>query len=550
MAIHTENPQENLPAGKKMNGWLALSPLLVFLLVYLVSSIVARDFYKVPVAAAFIIASAYAMLITRSVDKTDDKISIFSSGAGNRNVLLMIWIFVLAGAFAATAKDIGAIDATVNATLRILPGKLIFAGIFLAACFISMAIGTSVGTIVALVPIAAGIASETGVGVPLMTAVVIGGAFFGDNLSFISDTTVAATKTQGCSMRDKFRANLWIAAPAALLVTVLYVVMGLKVEAAPAAQSVQWLGLVPYLLVIGLALAGVNVVTVLAIGIGVNGIIGWSTGAYDWIGWMTSIGTGIGSMGELIIVSLLAGGMLALIRYNGGLDFIIDGLTRRIRGPRGAYFSIAGLVSLVNFCTANNTIAIITVGPLAKDISDFDTMDEYKADLREKLVKNFEDEKEGGFATRLMEAAIDKMEVEIPDVMVEEKLEEQLRTYASSMGMMPMDMTKEEILKAMSIDENTFSTVMRPQAMFELNTELLLDAIAKVEEITSTDEELEEAIADMAKNYNMEPDQIRQFVNVDVVRTDLARRKAAQVIRDNAVKKAPEAPAEEEKSAE
>ena len=187
---------------------------------------------------------------------------------------------------------------------------------------------------------------------------------------------------------------------------------------------------------------------------------------------------------------------------------------------------------------------------LAKDISDFDTMDEYKADLREKLVKNFEDEKEGGFATRLMEAAIDKMEVEIPDVMVEEKLEEQLRTYASSMGMMPMDMTKEEILKAMSIDENTFSTVMRPQAMFELNTELLLDAIAKVEEITSTDEELEEAIADMAKNYNMEPDQIRQFVNVVVVRTDLARRKAAQFIRENAVKKAPAAPAEEEKSAE
>ena len=186
----------------------------------------------------------------------------------------------------------------------------------------------------------------------------------------------------------------------------------------------------------------------------------------------------------------------------------------------------------------------------AKDISDFDTMDEYKADLREKLVKNFEDEKEGSFATRLMEAAIDKMEVEIPDVMVEEKLEEQLRTYASSMGMMPMDMTKEEILRAMSIDEQTFTTVMRPQAMFELNTELLLDAIAKVEEITSTDEELEEAIADMAKNYNMEPDQIRQFVNVDVVRTDLARRKAAQVIRDNAVKKAPEAPAEEEKSAE
>ena len=369
MAINTEKTVHRKPSGTRMNGWLALSPLLVFLLVYLVSSLVARDFYKVPVAAAFIIASAYAMLITRSVDKTDDKISIFSEGAGNKNVLLMIWIFVLAGAFAATAKDIGAIDATVNATLRILPGKLVYAGLFLAACFVSMAIGTSVGTIVALVPIAAGIAQETGVGVPFLTAVVIGGAFFGDNLSFISDTTVAATKGQGCSMRDKFRVNLWIAAPAALLVAALYVVMGLKAEATPVTEAVQWVGLVPYLLVIGLALAGVNVVTVLAIGIGVNGVIGWGTGAYDWIGWMASIGGGIGSMGELIIVSLLAGGMLELIRYNGGLTFIIDSLTRRIRGPRGAYLSIAGLVSLVNLCTANNTIAIITVGPLAKDIS-------------------------------------------------------------------------------------------------------------------------------------------------------------------------------------
>ena len=370
MAIHTEKTPPRPTAGCRISGWLALSPLLVFLLTYLVSSLVARDFYKVPVAAAFIIASAYAMIITRSVDRTDDKISIFSEGAGNRNVLLMIWIFVLAGAFAATAKDIGAIDATVNATLRILPGKLIYAGLFLAACFISMAIGTSVGTIVALVPIAAGIAQETGVGVPFITAVVIGGAFFGDNLSFISDTTVAATKSQGCSMRDKFRVNLWIAAPAAILVAALYVVLGLQVEAVPSVETVNWPGLIPYLLVIGLALAGVNVVTVLAIGIGINGVLGWVTGAYDWIGWMASIGGGIGSMGELIIVSLLAGGMLELIRYNGGLDFIIGGLTRRIRGKRGAYFSIAGLVSLVNFCTANNTIAIITVGPLAKDISD------------------------------------------------------------------------------------------------------------------------------------------------------------------------------------
>ena len=358
-------------AVDRKKGWLALSPLLVFLLIYVVTSLVARDFYKVPVAAAFIIASAYSLFITRSVPKTDDKMAIFSRGAGNKNVLLMIWIFVLAGAFAATAKEIGAIDATVNATLQILPGKLVYAGLFLAACFISMAIRTSVGTIVALVPIATGIATaQPEMSVPFITAIIVGGAFFGDNLSFISDTTVAATKSQACSMRDKFRVNLWIAAPAAILVAALYVFLGLSVEAAPAAEPVEWIKLLPYLLVIGLALVGVNVVTVLAIGIGVNGILGWILGSYDFVGWMSAIGAGIGSMGELIIVSLLAGGMLEMIRYNGGMEFIIESLTRHIKGKRAAGLSIAALVSLVNLCTANNTIAIITVGPLAKDITE------------------------------------------------------------------------------------------------------------------------------------------------------------------------------------
>ena len=368
MAINTEQTGETVRSGRRMNGWLALSPLLVFLTVYVVTSIVARDFYKVPVAAAFIIASAYAMLITPGID-TDRKISVFSSGAGDRNVLLMIWIFVLAGAFASTVKDIGAIDATVRLTLSVLPARLVYAGIFLAACFISMAVGTSVGTIVALVPIATGIAAQTGTPVPLMTAIVVGGAFFGDNLSFISDTTVAATKTQGCSMKDKFRANLWIAAPAALIVTAVYVFLGLSVEAAPAAEPAEFVKLVPYLLVIGLALFGMNVVTVLVIGTVVNAVIGFAAGSYGWVGWMASIGSGIAGMGELIIVTLLAGGLLALIRYNGGMDFIIERLTRRISGKRGAEGSIAALVSLVNFCTANNTIAIITTGPLAKDIS-------------------------------------------------------------------------------------------------------------------------------------------------------------------------------------
>lgn len=354
--------------GKSMNGWLALSPLLLFLCIYLVSSIVAEDFYKVPIAAAFLLASAYALLITKS-ETIERKVEIFSAGAGHGNVLLMIWIFVLAGAFAGTAEDIGAIDSAVNFTLGILPGKFIYAGLFLASCFISMAVGTSVGTIVALVPVASGIAQEVGMDVAFMTAIVAGGAFFGDNLSFISDTTIAATRTQGCSMKDKFRVNIGIVAPAAIIVTIIYIVIGLSSGTEVAAGAVNGVKLIPYLLVIGLALIGVNVVTVLFLGILVNAVIGFAYGAFSWVGWLASIGSGIGSMGELIIVTMLAGGMLEVIRHNGGLDFIISGLTRHISGKRGAEFSIAALVSLANLCTANNTIAIITTGRIARDIT-------------------------------------------------------------------------------------------------------------------------------------------------------------------------------------
>ena len=351
-----------------MNGWLALSPLVLFLCIYLVSSIVAEDFYKVPIAAAFLLASTYALLITRAKDM-ETRIEIFSSGAGNRNVLLMIWIFVLAGAFAGTAEDMGAIDAAVNLALGILPGKFIYAGLFLASCFISMAIGTSVGTIVALVPVASGIAAEAGMDTAFVTAIVAGGAFFGDNLSFISDTTIASTRTQGCSMSDKFKVNVGIVAPAAVIVTIIYIIFGFSSGAEVQAGEVNGVKLVPYLLVIGLALAGMNVALVLLVGILANAVIGFAYGSFSWIGWLASVGNGIGSMGELIIVTMLAGGMLEVIRHNGGLDFIISGLTRHISGKRGAEFSVAALVSLANFCTANNTIAIITTGQIARDIT-------------------------------------------------------------------------------------------------------------------------------------------------------------------------------------
>lgn len=359
--------------SRPMSGWLALSPLIVFLCVYLVSSIIAQDFYKIPISSAFLIASIYAMLITRK-KSLEQRIVAFSAGAGNSNVLLMIWIFVLAGAFAATAKDIGAIDATVNIALKILPGKLIYAGLFIAACFISMSIGTSVGTIVALVPVGAGIAQQIASGsasdIAFITAIITGGAFFGDNLSFISDTTIAATRTQECSMADKFKVNIRIVLPAAAIVTALYIFLGSNVSATYEGFPIDWIKLIPYILVIAFALSGVNVAVVLAAGLGVNAIIGFSTGCFGWSGFLESVGGGIAGMADLIIVTMLAGGMLELIRINGGLDFIVNGLTKRINGKRGAEFSIAGLVSLANLCTANNTIAIITTGRIAKDITD------------------------------------------------------------------------------------------------------------------------------------------------------------------------------------
>ena len=327
----------------------------------------AKDFYKVPVVAAFLLASAYAILITRG--GLEERVAVFSHGAGNGNVLLMIWIFVLAGVFAATAKAIGSIDAVVAATLHILPGRFILVGLFVAACFISMAIGTSVGTIVALVPIASGLASGTGAPLAMVVAAIVGGAFFGDNLSFISDTTIAATRSQECSMADKFRANIWIAGPAAIVVAVVYVVLGQGFDATAPAQEFNLLLILPYLAVIILALCGLNVLGVLSMGIFLNAVIGLLSGKFGWLGFLQSAGEGVASMGDLIIVTMLAGGMLEIIRVNGGIDWIINVLTRRISGRRGAESTIALLVALANVCTANNTIAIITTGSIAREIA-------------------------------------------------------------------------------------------------------------------------------------------------------------------------------------
>ena len=368
---HGNHPVSRESASKP-SGLLALSPLLVFLLIYLVSSLVAKDFYSIPVSSVFLFASIYAIAISRN-GSIQERIQVFSKGAGDKNVLLMIWIFVLAGAFAATAKEIGAIEATVNLALKLLPGKLIYAGLFIASCFISTAIGTSVGTIVALVPVAAALAGEISPGneqaIAFVSAIVVGGAFFGDNLSFISDTTIAATRTQNCSMKDKFRVNIGIAGPAALIVCTIYIIMGLSAGANPECGPVEIVKILPYILIIVLALSGLDVTLVLLCGLLTNAVIGLFQGSFTWAGYLGTIGQGISSMGDLIIVTLLAGGMLEVIRSNGGLDYLIGHLTRRIRGKRGAELSIALLVGLANLCTANNTIAIITTGKIAKDIS-------------------------------------------------------------------------------------------------------------------------------------------------------------------------------------
>ena len=355
------------PITKQPSLW-ALSPLLVFLCLYLVVSLLVNDFYKVPITVAFLVSSVYAICITKGLS-LNDRIMQFSLGAANKNVMLMIWIFVLAGAFAQSAKDIGAIDATVNMALQLLPGNLLLAGFFLAACFISLSIGTSVGTIVALVPVIAGIAEKTDMNMAFMTAIVVGGAFFGDNLSFISDTTIAATRTQGCAMKDKFKVNFRLVLPAALCVLAYYVYRGFGMEVPHEASTIEWVKVLPYLVVLATAFMGFNVAVVLLLGIIATGLVGICTGSIDVFGWFGSLGSGMSGMGELIIITLMAGGMLELIRFNGGVDYIIHVLTRKINGKKGAEMCIAALVSIANICTANNTIAIITVGPLAKDIA-------------------------------------------------------------------------------------------------------------------------------------------------------------------------------------
>lgn len=369
-------------------GLLALSPL--FLLIVL---IVAFTVYSVDsshqdtslsLTVAFMISSIYAVAISGGMP-VRKRVDTYSKGAGANNLMLMLWIYVLAGSFAASAKAMGAVDATVNLALSILPTSMILPGLFLAACFISVSIGTSVGTVVALVPIAAGLAHSMDANVGMMTAIIVGGAYFGDNLSFISDTTVVATQTQNCKMSDKFKVNSMIVVPAAVLVLIAYSVMGVGLQAPTHINEVEYMKVLPYLIVLVTAIAGMNVMAVLTLGTLLCGVIGigshllGASGSYDLFGWFSAMGNGIIGMGELIIIAMMAGGMLEIIRENGGIDFIINKITAHVNSKRGAELSIAALVSMVNICTANNTVAILTVGNISKKIGDRFGVDNRKA---------------------------------------------------------------------------------------------------------------------------------------------------------------------------
>ncbi|OXS74028.1 sodium:proton antiporter [Lysinibacillus sp. KCTC 33748] len=354
---------------KKENPW-ALIPFVVFLILFIGSGVITGDFYAFPVIVAIAIAGAVALAMNRK-ESFSHKVDIFCKGAGNLNVMLMVVIFLLAGAFSEVAKGMGAVDSTVNFALSVIPQNLLVVGLFIIACFISLSMGTSVGTIVALAPIGVGISEHTDFSMALVMAAIVGGSMFGDNLSFISDTTITAVRSQGAQMKDKFKVNFWIVLPAAIVTSII---LGIITMGGTATQvehlSYSWIKIVPYVLVIIFALIGMNVFLVLAFGIVLAGAVGLADGSYQLMDLFQKIGEGMSGMYEMAFLAILIAGMVEIIKLNGGIDFLLHLATRRIKSKKGAEFGIAGLVGLTNLSTANNTIAILIAGPLAKNIAD------------------------------------------------------------------------------------------------------------------------------------------------------------------------------------
>ena len=355
-------------------GLLALSPIVALIALLVFFSIHYGGVSNAPMLSVFVLTAIVAICTTRGI-KLSERVAIFSSGAGSKNLLLMVWIFMLAGAFAASAKEMGAADAMVELTLRLLPAQFAVVGLFLAACITSLCMGTSVGTIVALMPIAVGIADRTGIVMPIVAAAVVGGAFFGDNLSFISDTTIVSTQSQGCQLSDKFRFNIRMALPVAVVVSIIYIVLGVRsgspVSAIEAQEAtLNYFKVIPYLIVLVCAAAGLDVLIVLLLGNVLTFVTGIADGSFTFMSWSDSTLQGVMGMSELILISMLAAGIFALINHNGGLNFLIQTITKHTKSRAGAELRICALVAFANICTANNTIAILSVGDIARRVSE------------------------------------------------------------------------------------------------------------------------------------------------------------------------------------
>lgn len=350
----------------------ALLPLILFVVIYFAGSYILGDFYALPVLVVFVIA-LFVAFFQFPKKNFNEKLASFAKGSGDENILIMILIFLLAGAFGELSKNIGAISSTINFALTYIPPQFVIAGLFLVSCFISTSLGTSVGTIVALAPIAVGLEENIAGIMPIALAAVIGGSMFGDNLSFISDTTIAATRTQNVAMKEKFRVNFKLVLPVAIIVMIIYGLQGFNMLNNAHDMQIgdyELIKILPYIIVFILALSGLSVIWTLGVGILSAAIIGISTGSIDFLSILKSINDGFAGMFELSILCLIIGGVVGIIRMNGGIDYLLHVVTKKINSKKRAELSIAFLVSLVNLAIANNTITIVIVGPIAKDISD------------------------------------------------------------------------------------------------------------------------------------------------------------------------------------
>lgn len=356
--------------NKNQGRAIALLPIGVFLLIFIGSGIITGDFYSMPAIVGFLIALIVAFLQNKKLSFVQ-KLHMASKGAGDENILTMCLIFLAAGAFSGAVRASGGVESTVNLGLSILPGGMAVAGLFVIGCFISISMGTSVGTITALAPIAAGISEKTGFPMAICAAAVVCGAMFGDNLSIISDTTIAAVKTQGCDMRDKFRENFKIILPAAIITLGLFLFLGQTDEFhIEGSLDYNLLKVVPYLVVLFGAVSGVNVFVILIIGTALSMLVGLATGTFTAAKMFTHVGTGIYSMYDITVISIVVACIITLVKEYGGIEFVLNFIKSRISDAKGGELGIASLALLVDLCTANNTVAIVMAGPIAKDISE------------------------------------------------------------------------------------------------------------------------------------------------------------------------------------